>query len=316
MQQYIMKRILLMLPVIFGISLITFTFMRIIPGDVVDVMYADSELGSDDIQKIREQLGMDKPFVVQYWDWMSGIARLDAGTSLWTERPVLEEIADRLPVTLELALLAFVLQIVIAVPVGVYAATHQDQVGDQFSRFWAILGTAAPDFWIATLVILFLASIFGWIPPIGGVAPFFEDPFTNLQQFFIPSLIVGLRGAGILIRLTRNTLLEVIRQDYIRTAFAKGLTTQRVWYVHAVKNAMIPVVTSAGAHLAFLMGGTVIIETIFGLPGLGLLTFDSIGNRDIPQLETNVLFLASIFVFVNLVVDLSYGWLDPRIRYR
>jgi peptide/nickel transport system permease protein len=316
MGQYVAKRVLLMVPVLLGISVLTFVFMRILPGDVLDVMYAGSPLSVQDIAKIRHQLGMDKPMPVQYWDWISGLARLDAGKSLWTRRPVLKEISDRLPITLELTILAFLVQVIIAIPLGTIAATHQDRPLDQVTRFFAILGAAAPEFWIATIVIVFLASSIGWIPPLGGVASFWKDPLTNIEQFFLPAIILGIGGAAILVRLMRNTLLEVLRQDYVRTGFAKGLPARRVWYVHAMKNALIPVVTVAGSHLGRLLGGTVIIESIFSLPGIGQLTLDSIQHRDFPQLETNVLFLAAAFLAVNLLVDLSYGVLDPRIRYR
>jgi peptide/nickel transport system permease protein len=315
MGQYVLKRLILIIPVLLGISILTFTFMRILPGDVLEVMYAGSPLSEQDIAHIRHQLGMDKPAPVQYWDWISGMARLNAGNSLWTRRPVLQEIGDRLPITLELAVLAFIIQLIIGIPVGVLAATHHDGWLDQVSRFLAILLAAAPQFWIATIVIVFLASSIGWIPPLGGVASFWKDPLTNIQQFFLPALILGIGSAAILIRYTRNTLLEVLRQDYVRTGFAKGLAPGRVYYVHALKNAMIPVVTVAGSHLGALLGGTVIIESIFSLPGIGQLTLDSIQHRDFPQLETNVFFLAAAFLFVNLLVDLSYGWLDPRIRY-
>jgi peptide/nickel transport system permease protein len=315
MTHYIIKRVLLMVPVMMLVSMMTFALIRIVPGDVLDVMYADSPLSVDEIAKIRHDLGMDKPIYVQYWEWISGLARLDAGKSLWTRRPTLQEIADRLPVTVQLALMAFVVQLLIAIPVGVLAATNQDKPQDQFARLAAILTAATPDFWVATIAIVFLASTFGWIPPIGGVAGFFENPSVNVQQFFLPALILGLSGAASLTRYTRNQLLEVIRQDYIRTAFAKGLAARRVWYVHAIKNALIPVVTNAGGHLGFLMGGTVIIENIFSLPGVGQLTLSAIHHRDVPQLEINVLFLSAVFVVINLLVDLTYGWLDPRIRF-
>lgn len=315
MTRYIVKRLLLVFPVLLGISLFTFVMIRIVPGDVLDVMYADSPLSTEEIQRIREQLGMDKPLLLQYWEWIGGLARLDAGKSLWTRRPTLQEIADRLPVTIQLAIMSFFIGVALSIPMGVLAATNQDKMSDQLIRFVAIIGAATPDFWIATITIVFLASSFGWIPPIGGVYTILENPSVNLQQFFIPSIILGTNLTASLVRFTRNQLLEVIRQDYIRTAFAKGLTTRRVWYMHALKNAMIPVVTNAGAQLGGLMGGTVIIENIFSLPGVGQLTLSAIHHRDIPQLEINVLFLATVYVFVNLVVDLTYGWLDPRIRY-
>jgi peptide/nickel transport system permease protein len=315
MGQYVVKRTLLTVPVLLLISMLTFTFMRILPGDVLDVMYADSPLSTQQISQIRHQLGMDKPMAVQYWNWMSGIARLRAGNSLWTRRPVLQEIADRLPITVELAAFAFVIQLVIGIPVGMVAATHQDGPLDQVSRFFSILLAAAPEFWIATIVIVFLASSVGWIPPLGGVASLWTDPLRNIQQFFLPSLILGAGSAATLVRYMRNQMLEVLRQDYVRTGYAKGLSARRVNYGHALKNALIPVVTVAGSHLGRLLGGTVIIESIFSLPGIGLLTLDSIQHRDVPQLEINVLFLAAVFLLVNLIVDLSYGWLDPRIRY-
>jgi peptide/nickel transport system permease protein len=213
MAQYLIKRLLLMVPVLVAISVLTFTFMRILPGDVLDVMYAGSPLSVQDIANIRHQLGMDKPLPEQYWDWVSGLARLNAGNSLWTRRPVLQEIADRLPITLELTLLAFITQIAISIPLGTVAATHQDSPLDQFTRVIAILMAAAPEFWIATIILVFLASSLGWIPPLGGVASFWKDPGVNLQQFFIPALILGTHGAAILVRLMRNQLLEVLSQD-------------------------------------------------------------------------------------------------------
>jgi peptide/nickel transport system permease protein len=314
--QYVVKRLLLTIPVIVGVSILTFVFLRILPGDVLDVMYANSPLSEQDIAHIRHQLGMDQPLPVQYWNWVSGLARLEAGNSLWTRRPVLKEIADRLPITLELALLAFVIQLAIAIPLGTIAAVHHDAPLDQGTRVIAILMAAAPEFWIATIVLVFLASDFGWIPPLGGVAPFWSNPGVNLQQFFIPALILGAHGGATLTRLMRNAQLEVLNEDYIRTAYAKGLSSRRVWYVHGAKNAIIPVLTLAGSHLGALLGGTVIIENIFSLPGIGQLSLDAIQHRDFPQLETNVLFLAMAFLLVNLMVDLSYAWFDPRIRYR
>lgn len=316
MTQYIVKRILLTIPVLLMVTLISFALIRIVPGDVLDVMYADSPLTAAQIDEIREQLGMNKPIPIQYWDWMTGIIRGDAGNSLWTRRPVMKEISDRLPVTMELALLAFVIKMMIGIPLGVLSATNQDKPIDQIMRLVAVFFLAAPGFWLATLAIVFLASTFGWIPPIGGVAPLLKDPWTNFQQFFIPAILLGASSAATIIRLSRSTLLEVIRQDYVRTAFAKGLTARRVWWVHAVKNAMIPVVTAAGTQLGGLFGGTVIIENIFSLPGVGQLTLSAIQHRDVPQLQINILFLATGYIFVNLIVDVSYGWFDPRIRFR
>jgi len=314
-RRYIIKRLLLMIPVAFGVTVLCFALIRVVPGDVIDVMYGDTPLSDADRAIIKHDLGMDKPLVEQYTDWVGGVIRLDAGKSLWTRRPVFQEISDRLPVTIELALLAFVIELAIAIPTGVYSATHQDKVGDQVARVLSIMGAATPDFWVATIAVVGLSSVFGWIPPLGGIAPLLKDPGTNLQQFLLPAAILGMSGAGGLTRLARNTLLEVVRQDYIRTAFAKGLASNRVWYVHAVRNALIPVITNAGSILGFQLGGTVIIENIFSLPGVGQLTLSAIQHRDVPQLQLNVLFLALVFLCINLIVDLSYGWLDPRIRY-
>ena len=317
MRTYAAKRLLLLFPVILGVTFLTFFFLRIAPGDVLDVMYADADdMTLEELDELRKSLGMDKPFHIQYVSWIGGLLRLDAGTSLWTRKPVVNELVERLPVTVELALLAFLLQLTIAVPIGVFSATHQDKAADQIARFFAILGIATPNFWLGIMAIVFFAAVFGWIPPLFGVARIWEEPFVNLQQFFLPALILGTSGASSLTRLTRNTMLEVMRQDYIRTGFSKGLTTRRVWYGHALKNAMIPVITNAGHHLGYLLGGTVIIENIFALPGVGQLTLDAIHHRDFTQLEINVLFFATVFVLVNLIVDLSYGWFDPRIRYR
>jgi peptide/nickel transport system permease protein len=316
MREYIFRRVLLLIPVLLFVSMLTFTVFRIMPGDVLDVLYADSSLTPAQIAELRHQLGMDKSLPEQYIEWIGGIIRLDAGDSLWTRRPVFDEIKDRLPVTVELALLAFSLQLLIGIPLGVLSATHQDSPLDQVVRVFAILGLATPGFWLATLALVYLSSTFKWIPPLGGITPFFENPFLNLQQFFLPGIILGFSASAVTMRLTRNTLLEVIRQDYVRTAFAKGLETRRVWWVHAVRNAMIPVITAAGTHLGALMGGTVITENIFSLPGVGQLTLSAIQHKDIPQLEINVLFIAFIFVSLNMLVDLSYAWLDPRIRFK
>ena len=316
MTQYVIKRLLSTIPVLLVVSFVSFALIRIVPGDILDVMYADSSLTDVEIDELRSSLGYDRPMYIQYFEWMKGVITLDAGDSLWTRRPVLQEIADRLPITLELALLAFAIKMIIGVPVGVFSATNQDKPFDQLARLGSVLLLAMPNFWIATIVIVFFAGTFGWIPPIGGVAPLFEDPATNMQQFLIPAIILGASSAASIVRVSRSTLLEVVRQDYVRTAFAKGLTSRRVWWVHAVKNAMIPVVTYAGTQLGALMGGTVITENIFSLPGVGQLTLSAINHRDIPQLQINILFLATIYIMLNLIVDISYGWFDPRIRYK
>ncbi len=316
MRRYIAHRVLLMIPVLILVTLITFAVLRVAPGDAVNLLFEDSNSTQQEIDEFREQLGLDRPIAVQYGMWLWDLVRLDMGKSFWTDESVVSMAMERLPVTLELALLGLVLQLMIALPVGIYSATHQDKLGDQLARFIVILGVAAPNFWIATLVIVFLAAWLNWLPPLGYIPSFWSDPWLNLQVFFLPSIVLGFSGSASLARYTRNTLLEVVRQDYIRTAFAKGMSSRRVWNIHALRNAMIPVVTIMGAHMASLMGGTVIIENIFALPGLGQLTLQAILNRDLPVLQFNVFFLATIFVVINLLVDISYSIIDPRIKYK
>ena len=316
MRTYVAKRLLLLFPVAFVVTAVTFSIMRIVPGDVVESMYSDNdEISIEELEDIKQRLGLDRPIYVQYLDWMFGLITLDLGNSQWTRRPVMDELLLRLPVTLELALLAFFFKVSVGIPLGVLAATKQDKAFDQGSRFAVILMLAAPNFWLATMALSLLATYVGWIPPVGFIVSFWRDPLGNLAQFTLPAVILGLSASASTVRLTRNTFLEVIRQDYIRTAYAKGLANRTVWWRHGVKNAMIPVFTAAGTTLGHMLGGTVLIENIFSLPGLGQLTVDAIRNRDLIMLENTVLFLAVIFVLVNLIVDLSYAWLDPRIRY-
>lgn len=315
-REYVIRRVLALFPVLFFITVVTFSLFRILPGDVLDVLYADSPLAHSEIEQLRERLGYNRPLLVQYLDWASGIVRLDGGDSLWTRRPVMQEIADRLPVTIELALLAFTIALVVGIPIGVVSAVQQDKPIDAVLRCFSIIMLATPGFWLATIVLVYLSTTIRWVPPLGGVIPLWENPLGNLQQFFLPAIILGLSASASTMRLTRNTLLEVIRQDYVRTAFAKGLGSQRVWWVHTVRNAMIPVITTAGSQLGQLLSGAVIIETIFALPGVGFLTLSAIQHRDITQLEMNIVFVGSMFVILNLLIDLSYAWFDPRIRYR
>ncbi len=310
------KRVLALFPVLFFLTLITFSVFRILPGDALDVLYAESPLTHDQLDELRQQLGYNRPLYAQYADWLGGILRLDAGNSLWTRRPVLQEIADRMPVTFELAMVAFLIQMAVGIPIGVLAAVQQDRWLDTILRCASIVMLAMPGFWLATIALVYLSTTFHWLPPLGGIISFWQDPFGNLQQFFLPGLILGLSASASITRLTRNTLLEVIRQDYVRTAFAKGLRARRVWWVHTVRNAMIPIATVAGSQLGQLLSGAVIIETIFALPGVGYLTLTAIQRRDIVQLEMNIVFIGTVFVLLNLLIDLSYGLFDPRIRYK
>jgi len=316
MQRYVMRRIFMAIPVLLLVSFMTFSLIRIVPGDVVLQMIGESGLARDrDIALIKQQLGLDRPFHEQYVTWMSGMLRGDMGLSLWTGKPARDELFRRIPVSAELGALALLIALVIAIPIGIVSATRQDTASDYVGRLIAISGLSMPDFWIATLAITFLAIWFQWMPRIGFVG-LFDDPLLNLQQLIIPASIMGFRLSAVTMRMVRSTMLEVLRQDYIRTAWSKGLKERAVIYRHALKNALIPVITIVGTQVERLLAGAIIIETIFVLPGVGRLTLESIQQRDYTQLQGNVMFIAVVMVSVNLIVDISYAWFDPRIRYR
>ena len=316
MQRYVMRRIFMAIPVLLLVSFMTFSLIRIVPGDVVLQMIGESGLARDrDIALIKQQLGLDRPFHEQYVTWMSGMLKGDMGLSLWTGKPARDELFRRIPVSAELGALALLIALVIAIPIGIVSATRQDTASDYVGRLIAISGLSMPDFWIATLAITFLAIWFQWMPRIGFVG-LFDDPLLNLQQLIIPASIMGFRLSAVTMRMVRSTMLEVLRQDYIRTAWSKGLKERAVIYRHALKNALIPVITIVGTQVERLLAGAIIIETIFVLPGVGRLTLESIQQRDYTQLQGNVMFIAVVMVSVNLIVDISYAWFDPRIRYR
>ncbi len=319
MKAYVIRRILGLVPVLIGISLIIFFIMRMLPGDVASMilMGADEDTVAVDPEAIialREQLGLNEPLFVQYFSWVGGLLTLDAGDSLWSGRPVFLEIGERLPLTMELAAMALVISLVVALPLGVISALRQDSSLDYIFRSISIAGLAIPNFWIATLIILFLSTTFNWAPPLGYVG-FFENPWVNIQQLIWPALVVGYGNAAIIARMTRSAMLEVLREDYIRTAWAKGLDQKVILTVHALRNAMLPVLTLAALSLGHLLNGTVILETIFTLPGIGRYLIDAIFHRDFPVVQTIVMLLAALFVVLNLITDLLYGVLDPRIRY-
>ncbi|MBI4498094.1 MAG: ABC transporter permease [Chloroflexi bacterium] len=317
MQEYILRRLVVMIPALIGVSLIVFAVMRIIPGDVAALIATrggEGQATEAEIAALREKLGLNKPLPVQYVEWIGGLVRLDAGISLWSGQPVMEELARRFPVSAELAILSIAISLVIAIPIGVLSAIRQDTWVDYLFRVVSISGLAVPGFWLAILIILFLSVWFRWIPPL-GYASFFDDPVKNLQQMIWPALALGYRLSAIVSRMTRSTMLEVLREDYIRTAWAKGLRGRAVIYRHALKNALLPVITISAIQLGHLLGGTVIMETVFSLPGIGRLLVDSIYQRDFPVVQTIVVLMAIIFAITNLIVDLLYAWLNPRIRY-
>jgi peptide/nickel transport system permease protein len=312
MQQYVVRRVLLVIPVLVGVTLLAAGLIRLVPGDAVLVKI--EEAGHvEDLEGARRALGLDRSFVEQYASWLGGALHGDLGRSFITEQPVLGQVLRALPVTLELAVLSLVVAFAIGIPVGAISAVRRGRWPDHVGRILSIGGLSMPSFWIGTLVLLYFAIWFRWIPPITYV-PFVEDPWRNIQQFGVPALALGAHFSAVAMRMTRSALLEVVRQDYIRTAYAKGLRERAVLVRHALKNAMVPVVTILGVQFGYLLGGTVLIETIFNMPGLGRLTLDAITQRDYPQLQANVLVVALMVVTVTLVVDLSYGWLDPRIR--
>ncbi len=315
MQQYILRRLLLAIPTLLLVSVVIFTINRLIPGDVIlSLLGEGGRLTPEELERARRELGLDKPLPLQYWDWISGFLVLDLGNSLFDGRPVVEHIMLRFPITFELAILAMFVAIFISIPLGVISALKQDGWMDYASRLFAIAGLSLPLFWLATLAILFPAVWWGLSPPLEPTS-FFKQPTAHLYQFLVPAFILGYRLSATNIRMLRSTMLEVLRDDYIRTARAKGLQERVVVMRHALKNASIPVVTIMGTQLAFTMGSSVIIETVFGLPGTGKLVVDAILLRDYTVVQGTVMLFAVIMILMNLVVDLTYGWLDPRIRY-
>ena len=315
MWSYIARRSLQGLLVLFLVSFLVFSLVRLLPGDAI-LMQLDQAAAPtpENLEKARQELGLDRPFLEQYRIWISGVLRGDLGNSLTSRRPVLQELMKRVILTSHLAIMSLIIALLIAIPIGVLSAVRQDTAADYIGRLFAILGLSLPDFWLATVTITFLAIWFRWMPPI-GFAPIWVDPARNLSQMLLPALIIGARLAAVSMRMTRSSLLEVLRQDYIRTAWAKGLRERVVMAKHAFKNALIPVVTIVGQQFSVLLGGTVIVEFIFLQPGVGSLMLDAVVLRDYTMIQGAVLFFATVTVVMNLLVDVSYAWLDPRIRY-
>lgn len=318
MGSYLARRLLALIPTLIIASIIVFSVVRLIPGDVLDLMLTNNmyAAASDDArEQLEAALGLDDPIYIQYLEWIQGIAlHGDLGRSLWKDTPVTQMIAERLPVTLQLAVLSLLIALLIAIPVGIWSAIRQESVGDHIGRSFSIMGLAVPSFWLGTMVVILPAMLWGWMPP-NNIQPFFEAPWNNFKVFLLPSLVLGTSLSAVVMRMTRTMMLEVLRQDYIRTAWAKGLRERTVIMRHAVKNALIPVVTLIGVLVPILIGGTVIIEQIFRLPGLGQLLLQSVTQRDYPIITGIFLISGVIVIVVNLLVDLCYGLLDPRVRY-
>lgn len=318
MRAYLAKRLLLVIPTLLGVASVVFLIMRVIPGDVALLILGGDDGGRIDraqLAAMHRQLGLDQPLVVQFGHWLWGVLHFDFGNSLWTGRPVMEELVVRLPLSLELAVLATIVSVLLAIPLGMVAAVRQDTWVDYVVRVVSIGGLAIPSFWVGILIILLLVIYFGWGPPLEYTLPW-VDPWANFQQMVWPVVTVGYRYAAVTTRMTRSTLLEVLRDDYIRTAWAKGLGERAVVFRHALKNAMLPVITLIGTEFAFLIGGLVVTETVFTLNGVGRFVVDAVAHRDYPVVQALVFVIAFGFVVVNLLIDLTYAWFDPRIRYR
>lgn len=318
MGSYILRRLLTLVPTLVIASMIVFSVVRLVPGDVLDLMLSENAYATNAPEtraQLEQALGLDKPLYMQYVDWAgNAVLRGDLGESLWRNTPVTQEIGQRIGVTVELGILSLLIALLIALPVGIYSAARQETLGDNLGRSFSILALAIPNFWLGTLVVILPALWWGWSPP-DKMVPFLEQPIENLKTFLIPSLVLGASLSAVIMRMTRTMMLEVLRQDYIRTAWAKGLTERRVIIRHAVKNAMIPVITLIGVLVPILFGGTVIIEQIFRLPGLGQLLLDAVSNRDYPIITGVFLVTGVTVMVVNLLIDLCYGFLDPKVRY-
>ena len=317
MLAFIIRRLLLVIPTLVGVAVAVFFLIRIVPGDVVVVkLRADgAQVTEEAIQAERKRLGLDKPLVVQFKDYMLGLAVGDLGKSLWTGESVAKEIAIRFPVSLQVSIMATLIAVIIAIPLGTLSAVYRDTWVDNVIRVIAVSGLAIPGFWLGMIIILGLLAFFNWLPKIGYVS-IFEDPVTNLSALIWPALSVGYRYAAVVTRMMRSALLEVMREDYIRTARAKGVFQKLVISRHALRNALLPVVTVIGLEFAFLIGGLVVTEQVFNLNGIGRLFVQAVSRNDFTLIQGMVMLIAVVFILANLLVDLLYAAFDPRIRYR
>lgn len=312
MSGYLLRRILLMLLTLFGMSVLIFVVLRLVPGNIADIL-VDSAGIIDPAQKLKieKELGLDQPLVVQYWQWISGLLRGDLGFAYVSERPAIEEILPRLPVTAKLAVLALVFSVLIGLPLGVISAVHRNSFLDYLLRIVSLSGLSMPSFWLGLLVLMAFVQALGWIP-IYNRQP--DSIWAEIGLLTIPALVVGFRSSALVMRLTRSSMLEVLKQDYIRTARSKGASENAINYEHALRNAMLPVVTIIGIEAAFLIGGLIVTETVFNVPGVARFLVEAIRSRDYPIVQNLVMFIAVVVVTVNFLVDITYTLLDPRIR--
>ncbi len=318
MWKYVATRFVLMIPTLLGVAILIFLLLRVVPGDIVEVRFMSGEGQFQNptiLAQERARLGLDKPMWRQFADWMLGLARGDLGVSMWTGSPITEEIKLRFALSLQVAVMATVVATVLAIPLGVVAALKQDTWIDYAVRIFSIAGLAVPSFWLGILIILGFLIVFKWLPPM-VYTPFWVNPWQNLAQLIWPALAVGYRYSAVATRMTRSAMLEVLREDYVRTARAKGLWMKLILRRHALKNAMLPVITVIGLEFAFLLGGLVVTEQVFNLNGLGLLFVEAIAHRDYTLTQALVMIIAFVFILSNFLVDVAYAWFDPRIRYR
>ncbi len=316
MQAFIIRRLLALIPTLFFASLIVFFTMRLIPGDVIDLMMAQNDISTgQDRAVIEAALGLDRPIHTQYFRWLSDVVQGDLGRSLWRNTDVTEQLWARMPITFELGFLALVVALSVAIPIGSYSAMRQDTPGDYVARSFSLVMLAIPGFWLGTLVMVFPSVWWRWAPEL-EYTPFFEDPVKNLRHMLVPAILLGLSLSAVTMRMTRTMMLEVMRQDYIRTARAKGLGEVVLVVRHALRNGLIPIVTLIGLQAPLLIGGAVIMEQIFVIPGIGLMLLEAVFQRDYPVVSGVFLVVGIGVLLINLVVDLSYGWLDPRVRHK
>jgi peptide/nickel transport system permease protein len=313
MTKYIVRRLVLLVPTVVLVTLLVFLLMRAMPGDAASLQIGDTA-SREQIEALRKQLGLDRPVYQQYFVWMAGVLQGDFGNSHRSQEPVIHELLHAIPVSAELAIGGVLTAVAVALPLGTLAATNRARPIDYLARLVALAGLSIPSFVLGTLVVLFLALWFGWLPPTGYV-PIYVDPVTNVQQFVFPALVVGYRSSALMTRMVRSSLLEVLQQDYIRTAMSKGLAWRTVVTRHALRNALIPVVTLIGTQVGALLSGAVVTEMIFSLPGVGRLFIHAVTERDYAMVQVVILFIALVVSLSNLVVDLMYSLVDPRVRY-
>ena len=315
MRAYIGRRLLALIPTLFFASLIVFISIRLIPGDVIDLMLAQNDIVTgQDRAKIEAALGLDQPVYIQYFRWIGDALSGDLGSSLWQNVPVTDQLLVSLPITFELGLLALIVALSVSIPIGVYSAMRQDTAGDYVARSFSLVMLAIPSFWLGTLVMVFPSVWWRWAPELEYI-PFFDDPVTNLKHMIVPAILLGLSMSAVTMRMTRTMMLEVMRQDYIRTARAKGVGEKLLVVRHALRNGLIPVITLIGLQAPLLIGGAVILEQIFVVPGMGLLLLEAVFQRDYPVISGVFLVVGVGVLVINLLVDLSYGWLDPKVRH-